>query len=45
MTHMATPLERAAVAGPEGHEVAETQEGFETFFEDTHSGYSVASAS
>ena len=33
---MATPLERAAVAGPEGHEVAETQEGFETFFEDTH---------
>jgi RNA polymerase sigma-70 factor, ECF subfamily len=33
---MATPLERAAVAGTEGHEVAETQEGFETFFEETH---------
>jgi hypothetical protein len=42
---MATPLERAAVAGTERHEVAETQEGCETFFEDTTSGCSVAFAS
>jgi RNA polymerase sigma-70 factor (ECF subfamily) len=33
---MATPLDRAAVAGTEGHEVAETQNSFETFFHDTH---------
>jgi DNA-directed RNA polymerase specialized sigma24 family protein len=33
---MTTPLERAAVAGTEGHEVAETQASFEAFFEDTH---------
>jgi len=33
---MATPLERATVAGTEGREVAESQASFETFFEDTH---------
>jgi RNA polymerase sigma-70 factor, ECF subfamily len=33
---MATPVERAAVPRTEGHEMAETQASFETFFEDTH---------
>jgi RNA polymerase sigma-70 factor, ECF subfamily len=33
---MATPLDGAAVPRTEGHEVAETQASFETFFEDTH---------